>query len=139
MSQLPLPLPELVPDAKAARARVGSNKNDDSRGVSSPEEENLELLVDKRPAAPLQAPLPDRSMQSPYAGVWPAALTWEATLAYTSLSPLQLRRFQKLGVISARRAGRNGARIFLRSELDQLLKTLFAPTSVNIEEDFDFG
>lgn len=95
----------------------------------------LELLVDKR----LAAPLPDRSMQSPYAGVWPAALTYEAALAYTSLSPLQLRRFQKLGVISARRAGRNGARIFLRSELDQLLKTLFAPTSVNIEEDFDFG
>lgn len=99
----------------------------------------LEALVTQRPTAPAQVPLLDRSTQSPFAGVWPAALTWEAALAYTSLSPLQLRRFKKLGVISARRAGRNGARIFLRSDLDQLLSTLFTPTSVNIEEDFDFG
>ena len=139
MSQLPLPLPELETPSGPQRVRGDSGKNDVPRGVSSPEEENLQLFADTRPAAPLQVPLPDRSTQSPFTGVWPAALTWEAALAYTSLSPLQLRRFQKLGVISARRAGRNGARIFLRSDLDQLLSTLFAPTSVNIEEDFDFG
>lgn len=98
----------------------------------------MELLVDKRSAAAPPVPVPDRLIQPPY-GVWPAALTWEAALAYTSLSPLQLRTFQKQGVISVRRAGRNGARIILRSELDQLLETVFAPTSVAIEEDFDFG
>lgn len=139
MSQLPLPLPELVPASGAHRAPVKREKNDVSEGVSSPEEENLELLADKRPAAPPQASLPHRSIQSPFAGAWPAALTWEAALAYTSLSPLQLRSFQKQGVISVRRAGRNGARIMLRSELDQLLETIFSPTSVAIEEDFDFG
>lgn len=71
-------------------------------------------------------------------GAWPAALTWSDALDYTSLSPAQLRRWEKAGVLRFRRVGRHGAKVAMRSELDWLLEQTFA-APVDIAEDFDFG
>lgn len=70
---------------------------------------------------------------------WPAGLTFNDALEYTSASKMQLLRWQKSGALTFRRIGRNGAKVALRSQLDELLTSSFLPPSGGIEEDFDFG
>lgn len=70
---------------------------------------------------------------------WGAGLTWDDALAYTSLSPRQLRSWQRRGALNFRRVGRNGARVVLRRQLDDLMETVFGGATDDIGEDFDFG
>lgn len=78
-----------------------------------------------------------RGVSSAFA-IWPAGLTWNDALAYGSLSPSQLRKWEKSGALTFKRVGRHGARVVLRSQLDNILAGLFGKSS-SIEEDFDFG
>lgn len=133
---------EHKPRAQLPDLEVQGNAVND---VQSFEENTVEVLAGERPiigrarhthrSARLFRPEPQ--VQS--AGAWPAGLTWSAALAYTSLSPSQLRRWQRAGALSFRRVGRNGAKIVMRAELDRLLAQIFTPITTDITEDFDFG
>lgn len=70
---------------------------------------------------------------------WPAALTWDEALAYTSLSEVELRRGVRRGIVSFKCVGRRGCRVAARNQLDRLLTLILGPEPVGIEEDFDFG
>jgi len=77
------------------------------------------------------------SSRQPYS--WPAALNWSDALAYTSISPTQLRRSEQAGDIIFKRVGRYGSKVASRADLDKLLVKLFGAVALNIVEDFDFG
>ena len=70
---------------------------------------------------------------------WPAALTWNDALTYTSLSEVELRRGVRRGIVQFRCVGRRGCRVAARDQLDRLVAAVFGPAPVGIEEDFDFG
>lgn len=67
---------------------------------------------------------------------WPAAMPRGLALAYTQVSDVQLRAWEKAGQVSFRARGPNGAMLALRSDLDAALKALFASA---VDEDLDFG
>ena len=139
MSQLPLPLPEYIGASQPQPAPKLNGTKRSSKADSSSEEEKVEMIAERPSTQPIPMSLSARPMRFAHAGAWPAALTWEDAQVYTSLSNSQLSRFEKKGAIRVRRAGRNGARIVLTSDLDRLLDELFGPKAVGIEEDFDFG
>lgn len=139
MSQLPLPLDENIGASQQPPAPKTKGMKRSSKDDSSSEEEKVEMIAERPSSQLIPMSLSARPMRFAHAGAWPAALTWEDAQAYTSLSNSQLRGFEKKGAIRVRRAGRNGARIILTSDLDRLLEELFGPISVGIEEDFDFG
>lgn len=56
---------------------------------------------------------------------WPAAMGWDMALAYTRVAESQMQEWHRSGVVRFRNRGPNGAKIALRSDLDQALETLF--------------
>ena len=70
---------------------------------------------------------------------WPPALSWEAALAYSALSPTQRRRSEREGLIRFRRIGLNGSKVAIRKDIDRLLAWLFEQVADDVETDFDFG
>lgn len=144
MSQLALPLD----DPSKRPTPNGAAKGRDARGVSeddvqSSKEENVQVCAAETQPRAHRRKLESRSRFSSIepgfgAALWPAALTWSDALKYSSLSPAQMRRWERTGALRFRRLGRNGARVVMRSQLDQLLEAAFAPAP-DIEEDFDFG
>lgn len=146
MSQLALPLD----DPSKRPTPHGAAKGREARGVSeddvqSSEESEVEVMSLAGGAARHASPAtiyaegkgPWRA--TPTIAAWPAALTWSDALDYSSFSPAQLRRWEKAGALRFRRVGRHGAKVVMRSELDQVLERAFAPASIDIAEDFDFG
>ncbi|HEY0013225.1 MAG TPA: hypothetical protein VGB79_10300 [Allosphingosinicella sp.] len=87
------------------------------------------------PLEPRTAASSDRMPPRP----WPAALTWQDALAYTSLSDVELRRGVRRGIVKLKCVGRRGCRVAGRDQLDRLVALVFGPEPVGIEEDFDFG
>lgn len=152
MSQMPLPFDELarqpaplqaVPAGAAPRHEKKEESDDES---NSSEEKVLEVsaLEGRTPTARSAGKRHGCSSSAPPAGhlqhrPWPAGLTWEDALSYSSLSASQLRRWERSGSLTFRRIGRNGAKVVLRAQLDRLLETTFVPTDIDIAEDFDFG
>jgi hypothetical protein len=140
MSQLALPFHQPAapsPEIKSVKVSEGDTQ--------SPEEKEMEAMSAplagssrdagtppwRRRDARAKAPLADRG--------WPAALTWSEALAYSGISPAELRRWQKEGALRFRRLGPHRANVALRSKLDQLLDTQFDLPATDISEDFDFG
>lgn len=69
---------------------------------------------------------------------WPAAMSRDLALAYTGVSLIQLRQWEREGIVRFLARGPRGAKIALRSELDSALFALFSRTPTS-EEDLDFG
>lgn len=146
MSQLALPFEETgrapapsqtVPAAAARRLKREVESDSEYKSL---EENSVQASVAEPPAD--TAPLRSRRIEQPQdsrIGSWPAGLTWDDALRYSSLSASQLRRWQKAGVLKVRRVGRHGAKVVMRSELDRLLERVFAAPAGNLAEDFDFG
>lgn len=133
-------------DGEPAARPTGVEAEDD---LNSSEENQVQVFAEAQvtasdnaqPLASLTSRIarPSNREGTALKGGWPACLTWADALTYSSLSAPQLLRWQKTGALRVRKVGRNGARVVLRSELDQLLEQLFASSSVDIAEDFDFG
>lgn len=70
---------------------------------------------------------------------WPAALTWDDALTYTSLSEAELRRSERHGLVRFRCVGPRRSRVAPRDQLDRLIAIIFGAPAVGVEEDFDFG
>jgi hypothetical protein len=70
---------------------------------------------------------------------WPAAMNRELALAYTGVSEVQLRQWEKAGKVLFRARGPMGSMLALKSQLDDALVELFAPGVADIGEDLDFG
>ena len=146
MTQFALPLDEPskrpTPHGAAEGRDARGGSGDD---VRSSEESKVEVMTPLggagRQAPPVATNLEGRGSlrRALTIGAWPAALTWSDALDYSSFSPAQLRRWEKAGALRFRRVGRNGAKVVMRSQLDQLLEQAFAPVSIDIAEDFDFG
>lgn len=146
MSQLALPFDESpsppVPTGAAKACDVRGGREDDVQSSEEIEVEVPNSTGSDVACAPTSATARMGEFEHRSASItraWPAALTWSDALAYSSLSPAQLRRWQKSGALRIRRLGRNGAKVVLRSQLDELLELAFGPASTEIEEDFDFG
>ena len=152
MSQLALPLDESLRQRESpivVPAITGPNSKGEERSkdeANSSEEIQVEALVAERCLKPAPATQAERK-RAPATprpvgarnGPWPAGLSWQEALAYTSLSAAELRRWHRAGALTVRRVGRNGAKVVRRCELDRLLEKLFAPATIDISEDFDFG
>jgi len=145
MSQFALPFDEIpkppTPVGAAKRFAVIGVSEDDVQSSEENEVEAVTLAVGRLNAPPpaqrISRKDPRREI-SPVAA-WPAALTWPDALNYTSLSTTELRRWEKAGALRFRRIGRHGARVVMRTELDNLLERIFGATVADIAEDFDFG
>lgn len=66
---------------------------------------------------------------------WPAAMTREMALAYTSVSEAQMRQWERDGTVRFRPRGRNGSMITERAQLDEAIRRLFG----EVADDMDFG
>ena len=112
------------------------NRNDTTSDCSS-EEEKVQAGTIHSISRPARGPGFD---EAPIVvSSWPAALTWQRALEYSSLSQAQLRLGVKQGSLRFLRIGANGARVVARAELDALIAKLFGAAPGGIEEDFDFG
>lgn len=70
---------------------------------------------------------------------WPAALMFDEAVAYTRIAETELRRHAREGRVRFLPRGPHGALIAQRSELDQLLESIWASQSGQPLEDMDFG
>lgn len=66
---------------------------------------------------------------------WPAAMTRDMALAYTSVSEAQMRQWETEGTVRFRARGRNGSKITERAQLDEAIRRLFG----DVTDDMDFG
>lgn len=141
MSQFALPFDEPPTPLGAANglAVIGGSEDD----VQSSEENEVEAVTFAvgrlNPPPPQRLTRRDPRRGSSPVAAWPAALTWPAALDYTSLSTTELRRWERAGALRFRRIGRHGARVVMRTELDNLLEQIFGSPFTDIAEDFDFG
>jgi hypothetical protein len=147
MRQLPLPLSvsDKLTDlaARCPRERRASKKGDRK---SSEEKVVLPLFVPAAcpPPVPVLAKGPvvlpaSRSRPTAQPPAWPAALTWDDALTYTSLSEAELRRSERHGLIRFKCVGPRRSRVAPRDQLDRLISIIFGAPTVGVEEDFDFG
>ena len=140
-----VPHAEAAAESKPARSRDSSSSAKSIRlGAEddwSPSEEIAlqAQLAEQREVLPQlwRAPAILRRQAQPKG--WGAGLTWNEALAYTALSPRQLRNAQRSGMLVFRRVGKNGGRVVLRRQLDAFLEEVFAAAADDIAEDFDFG
>lgn len=139
---LPLDLPAAEPPKKRPSGRKKRvNFADGQRSFEEKEvqvQSDAALLTSTRPRLPTDVV---GALAGPRAAArpWPAALTWDDALAYTSLSEVELRRGVRRGIVQFRCVGRRGCRVAARDQLDRLIAAVFGPAHVGIEEDFDFG
>lgn len=69
---------------------------------------------------------------------WPAALTREMALAYTGVSDVQLREWERRGIVRFCHRGPRGAAIASRAALDAAVASLFSSAAVDAGEiEFD--
>lgn len=127
--------------ASGSRGRSRSGEGSDDEG--SFEEKEVVLQVPPVAAEAKARPFAAYSIghrQPPEArGHWPVALTWQAALAYTSLSEAALRRSVRRGLVNFKCVGPRGCRVAARHQLDHLMAAVLGPEPLGLEEDFDFG
>lgn len=73
---------------------------------------------------------------------WPAALSYEESLLYSRLSESEIRRQIATGALVYKPVGSNGRLVCLRSDLDEVMKTIWSDRKgiqPDPSEDLDFG
>jgi hypothetical protein len=144
MQQLFLPLDGAAATSSASRPRPNPRRKKSSDERGSSEEKSVQTLFAAPAPQRTEALTGTSSALEPLAGSavprpWPAALTWEDALQYTSLSEAELRRGVRRGIVRFKCVGRRGGRVAARDQLDRLIADVFEPEPVGVEEDFDFG
>jgi hypothetical protein len=140
MSQLGLPFDDDLGPRRTSSAAEKGKGLASADDCTSSEERALQVEIVESAGSPAKlirqrAPTASASPSQS----WGAGLTWDQALLYTALSPRQLRSWQNTGALKFRRVGRNGVRVALRRQLDDLMETVFAAPIDDIGEDFDFG
>ena len=134
-----LPAGDSRPTPRASKGRKG--RSDDQRSFEERDVQNVSATSAADPAAARGAPQLARELLrfGVTTGAWPAALTWQDALTYTSLSEVELRRGVRRGLVRFRCVGRRGSRVAPREQLDRLIAAVFGPEPSGVEEAFDFG